>query len=58
MSRRKINNNHIRSLTKVSKGRSYSLTLPIEMVRELGWRERQKLVVKKRGNKLTIEDWG
>jgi len=58
MSRRKINNNHIRSLTKVSKGKSYALTLPIEMVRELGWRERQKLVVKKRGNKLTIEDWG
>jgi len=24
---------------------------------ELGWRERQKVVVKKRGKKLIIEDW-
>jgi len=24
---------------------------------EFGWRERQKLVVKKRGKKLIIKDW-
>ncbi len=34
-----------------------SVTLPIELVRELGWREKQKVVVKKRGSGLLIEDW-
>ncbi len=34
-----------------------SVTLPIELVRELGWREKQKVVVKKRGQSLMIEDW-
>lgn len=48
---------NIRSLTKVSGGRSYVVTLPIEMVRQLKWRERQKLVVKKRGQRIIIEDW-
>ena len=36
---------------------TYHVTLPKELVRELGWKERQKVVVKKSGNKLTIEDW-
>ncbi len=36
---------------------SISLTLPIEYVRELGWKDKQKVVVSKRGKKLVIEDW-
>jgi len=57
MARRKIEERNIRKLTKVSGGASFAITLPIEMVRELKWRERQKLVVKLRGKKITIEDW-
>jgi len=38
-------------------GASFGITLPIEMVRALKWRERQKVVVKKSGAKLTISDW-
>jgi len=56
MARRKLENKNIRKLTKVGR-KSISVTIPIEMVRELGWRERQKVVVKKSGKKLIIEDW-
>jgi len=56
MPRRKIENRNTRKLTKVAKS-SIGLTLPIELVRELKWREKQKVTVRKRGNKLIIEDW-
>jgi len=55
--RRKLEERNIRKITKMAGGASFGITLPIEMVRELGWRERQKVVVKKSGSKLTIEDW-
>jgi len=38
-------------------GRSMGLTIPIDMIRDLKWRERQKVVVKKVGKRLIIEDW-
>ena len=56
MSRRKIKDRNIRNLGKAG-GYSYSITLPMDMVQELGWRERQKLVVKKRGDYIIIKDW-
>ncbi len=33
------------------------VTLPIEQVRELGWKKDQKVVVEKRGQTFTIRDW-
>jgi len=57
MGRRKIEERNIRKLTKLAGGASYGITLPIEYVRELKWRERQKLVVRKVGKRLIIEDW-
>lgn len=56
MATQKSYNKSIRKLTKVG-GLSLSVTIPIEIVRELKWRERQKVVVKKRGKKIVIEDW-
>lgn len=53
----KLEERNIRKITKMAGGASFGITLPIEMVRELGWRERQKVVVKKSGSKLVIEDW-
>ncbi len=53
---RKQEDTNIRKLTKPG-GKSIGLTLPIEMIRELGWREKQRVVVKKVGSKLIIEDW-
>jgi antitoxin component of MazEF toxin-antitoxin module len=55
MGRRKVQDRNVRKLSKY--GSSYTITLPVEMVRELGWKNKQKLVVKKTGSKLTIEDW-
>ena len=52
---RKIINRSIRKIFK--SGNSYAITLPIELVKELNWRETQKLVVEKKGNNLIISDW-
>lgn len=56
MGRRKLEERNIRKLTRMGAGKSMGLTLPIEILRKLKWRERQKVVVKRRGTKLTIED--
>jgi hypothetical protein len=56
MTRQKIGSENIRKISSVG-GASFSITIPIEYMRELKWREKQKVVVKKRGKKLTIEDW-
>ena len=53
---RRGKNKNIRKLTKLG-GHSIGVTIPIDMVRKLKWRERQKVVVKKVGKKLIIEDW-
>jgi len=33
------------------------MTLPIEIIRELKWRDGQKVVVKRRGSEIVIKDW-
>jgi len=45
MARQKLENKNVRKLTKIG-NKSIGLTLPIEIVRELRWREKQKVVVK------------
>lgn len=45
-----------RKLTKLG-GKSIGLTLPIDMVRELGWKERQKVVVTRVRGGVLIKDW-
>ncbi|MDO9230958.1 MAG: AbrB/MazE/SpoVT family DNA-binding domain-containing protein [bacterium] len=58
MPTRKIEEKNVRKLTRMGRaGSSLGMTIPKEIVQELGWRERQKVVVKKLGNKLIIEDW-
>lgn len=54
--RRKLSERNIRKLTRLG-GHSLGLTIPIEFVRKLKWRERQKVVVTMRGKKLTVQDW-
>jgi len=56
MSRRKIEERNIRKLTRVG-GTSLSVTLPVEMVKDLKWKERQKVVLKKIGKQIIIKDW-
>ena len=54
---RKLSQQNIRKLTKVAGGASVALTLPIEYIRKLKWKEKQKVVVKLKGSKLIISDW-
>jgi len=56
MPRGKFEDKSIRKLTKLG-GKSIAVTIPIEIIRKLKWQERQKVVVKLRGKKITIEDW-
>ena len=53
---RKAGDTNIRKLTKIGK-KSIGLTLPIEIIRELGWKERQKVVVKLARRRIIIKDW-
>jgi hypothetical protein len=57
--RRKAGEENVRSLIRTSGGRSYAVTLPIEIVRLFGWEKRQKLefsfdLSRKR---VIISDW-
>ena len=57
MAQRKLKDKNIRKLTRMGGGRSMGLTLPVEILRELGWRKKQKVVVKRTGKRIVIEDW-
>ncbi|MEO8065498.1 MAG: AbrB/MazE/SpoVT family DNA-binding domain-containing protein [Candidatus Doudnabacteria bacterium] len=53
---RKQSEQNIRKITRLGK-KSLAVTLPIEMIEKLGWREKQKVVVKLQGRHLIIKDW-
>jgi antitoxin component of MazEF toxin-antitoxin module len=57
MARRKLSERNIRKLTRTGRGASIGLTLPIEIVRKLGWREHPKVNVSLRGKRISITDW-
>ena len=46
----------VRKLTKTGEY-TYYVTIPREYIEELDWRRKQKVVVKKVGKKIVIEDW-
>ena len=54
--RRKLEERNIRKITKVA-GTSFAVTIPIEMIRKLKWREKQKVVISMSGEKIIIKDW-
>ncbi|KKP89725.1 MAG: hypothetical protein US57_C0011G0075 [Candidatus Moranbacteria bacterium GW2011_GWC2_37_73] len=56
MAVRKSEDKNIRKLCKIGK-QSVGLTLPVEMVRELGWKTKQKVVVKRIHGGIEIKDW-
>lgn len=56
MANKKAEDRNVRKLTKSGNG-SIGLTLPIEIVRELKWREKQKVVVKRVHGGVLIRDW-
>lgn len=52
----KAGSEKVRILQKNNTG-TYSLSLPIELVRMLKWQTGQKLTVAKRGRTIVISDW-
>ena len=52
-------NPKIRKITKLSGGESYGITLPLAVIRDLKWKERQKVIVEydKRTKTIKIKDW-
>ena len=57
--RRIASENNIRKITKTAGGSSYSITLPIDVVRRWGWKERQKveLEIDEKNKVIKIRDW-
>ena len=55
MARQNLKNKLIRKITR--HGGSLSVSLPKEDLSKLGWREKQKVVVKRVGSKFIISDW-
>jgi hypothetical protein len=47
--------NNTRKLTRIGSGKSVSVAIPIQIVKDLHWREKQKVEVKRvaRGVKIT-----
>lgn len=55
MANRPLKDKNIRNIQR-SNG-TYYVTLPKDLVQELKWKEKQKVVVTKRGKKLSVCDW-
>lgn len=55
MARRKIGLEHVRNIQKSHA--SYTISIPLNLMRSLKWKERQKVVVRKQGRRLIIKDW-
>ena len=53
---RKLENQNVRKLTKVGR-QSIAVTLPIEIVRELRWKEKQRVRVTRIKGGLVIRDY-
>lgn len=47
---------YIRKITRVGK-RSLSVVIPADIVDELNLHEKQKLILRRAGQKIIVEDW-
>lgn len=56
MPNKKYQDRNIRKLTRVGKA-SFAVTIPVEYVGQLKWKEKQKLKVILKGRSLIIRDW-
>ncbi len=53
---KKLKDKNTRKLLKIGKS-SLAVTLPIEMTKNLGWREKQRVIVKRIKGGLVIRDY-
>lgn len=56
MARSKKEEREVRKLTKVGK-KSFAVTIPIEIVRTLGWREKQRVKIKRIKGGFAVRDY-
>lgn len=56
MTTRKLEDKNIRKITRVGRS-SLCVTLPIEMVKDLGWKEKQKVKLSRVRGGILIKDW-
>jgi hypothetical protein len=52
----KLKDKNTRKITRVGKT-SLAVTIPIEIIRELKWKEKQKVTVKRVRGGVLIKDW-
>ena len=55
MATRKLADKNTRKILR--NGDSYAITVPIEIITELKWKEKQKVVVKKIRGGFSVKDW-
>ena len=53
----KYQNRQIRKLSKTGGGKSFAITLPMEYIKKLKWKEKQKLQVEMKGRTIFVKDW-
>ncbi|MGE5393076.1 MAG: AbrB/MazE/SpoVT family DNA-binding domain-containing protein [Candidatus Saccharibacteria bacterium] len=56
MANPRIVDRNIRKITKVGRA-SLAVTIPVEMIAKLGWREKQKVRLSLKGHQVVIRDW-
>jgi len=55
---RNLKEKNIRKITKMGgRGKTMGITLPIEIMDKLGWKEHQKVMVGLKGKTISIKDW-
>ena len=55
MANKKFGERNVRKITK--SGTSLNVSIPVEILKKLSWKEKQKVVVKKIHGGVTIKDW-
>ena len=55
MANKKYSQRNIRKITR--SGASLAVTLPVELLSQLKWKEKQKVVIKKIRGGIQIKDW-
>ena len=48
--------NSIRKISRVGRAKSFSVVIPVEIIRSLGWKEKQRVVVKRVARGISIVD--
>ena len=56
MGLQKFKNQNVRKITRIGKI-SLAITLPKVLIEQLGWKEKQKIMVKRVRGGLLVKDW-